>query len=111
MEQPQTGQKSASRSSIFYFGRRDGILKIRPPAPERSADMIAIRDVDRPLPMREPGQDGQSQRPPRLLPLLLAALLLLLTGLLLLAHGCGQHDHDDELLLPAPDRPAAHSKQ
>jgi hypothetical protein len=32
-------------------------------------------------------------------------LLALLVGVFLFAHGCGNHDHDDELLLPAEDVP------
>jgi hypothetical protein len=75
--------------------------------------MLAIREeADRgwhspaePFSARE-GQDGQEKEPRWLGPLALIGLLLL-TGLVVLAHGCGQHDHDDELSLPPAERPAA----
>jgi hypothetical protein len=75
--------------------------------------MLALREVaDRiwdqpaePVHHRE-GQDGQEKGPRWLGPLALVGLVLL-TGLLVFAHGCGQHDHDDELSLPSAERPVA----
>jgi hypothetical protein len=43
-------------------------------------------------------------REARPLGMLVMIVLLVVVGLLVFAHGCGQHDHDDELLLPPEKR-------
>lgn len=49
-------------------------------------------------------RNGQ-ETPPRWATPLTGVLLAMLVGLFLFAHGCGNHDHDDELMLPAESRP------
>ncbi len=39
---------------------------------------------------------------------LTAVLLAVLVGLFVFVHGCGEHDHDDELRLTPDGAPAAH---
>jgi hypothetical protein len=102
-----------SRSSIFYF---DGpTMKLEKPPDEEQKDgvMRAIHDLSEHRgdlsSERKSSQDKENGQDHRLswAGRLLAAALLVLVGLFFFVHGCGQHDHDDELLLPSESRPSA----
>jgi hypothetical protein len=74
--------------------------------------MLGIREVSNRAwrPVGDPnrhgsGQDGQEKWPRWTGPLMFLGLLLLV-GLFVFVHGCGQHDHDDELSLPLTELPA-----
>jgi hypothetical protein len=69
------------------------MLTIRNVKPAKDLHVDRLTSAGRPS-----GENGQEQRPRRL-GSMLAVVLVVLVGLLFFIHGCGKHDHDDELRL------------
>jgi hypothetical protein len=97
------------RSSIFYFDESSAFFILTAPRPRRLAVVTAVhpseqcRAASSSVPQEPIAQDDRTPTAVRLA----AVVLIVLAGLFVFVHGCGQHDHDDELMLPPDGLPSA----